>query len=148
MAFNPLVSQGTLNRLRASVNILDFPELNVTAPFLGKEAIRLALEGDTTTYIPTMTGAVTSGEPYQMCSVTIHLLKTQSISDLYKRQMETLSVIGDIVVTPDSSALSPYPILNSSIRSVQELNFSGEDAGYAVTLGGYYLINSELWDQQ
>ena len=139
---NPLVTQGTLNRLRASVVVPQAPELNVTAAYLGKEGISLALEGETTLYIPTMTGAVTSAEPYQMCSVSVNLLKTQFVANLYKQRMELLSTIGDIVVRPDASALGDYQIFNCAIRSVAELNMSGQDAGFRVTLGGYYNVNS------
>jgi hypothetical protein len=36
-------------------------------------------------------------------------------------------------------------LINVAIEGVRELSFSGEDAGYAVTCRGYYLINSSLW---
>jgi len=147
MASNPLVAQGTLNRLRGSVAVVDFPQLNVTASFLGKEGISLSLDGEATTYIPTMTGAVTSAEPYQMITLTVNLLKTQFVANLYKNQQETNSLLGDIVVTPDATTLGFYNLTNCSIRSVNELRFSGEDAGYVVTIGGYYLINSSAWSQ-
>jgi hypothetical protein len=142
---NPLVQQGTLNRLRGSVTVVTLPFLNVTAPFLGKEGIGLRLEGETTTYINTMIGAVTSPEPYQVCAVTIHLLKTQALSNLYKTQMEVLATIGDIVIRPDTSALSPYRLNNCAIANVEPLSFAGEDAGFRVTLRGYYLINASLF---
>ena len=45
------VQQGTLNRLRGSLTIPDLPELNVTAPFLGKEGIAMSFEGNSTVYI-------------------------------------------------------------------------------------------------
>lgn len=146
MATNPLVDQGTLNRLRGSVVLDDHAELNITAPYLGEEAIRLALEGEATTYINTLTGAVTSPEPYQVCTLTVNLLKTQSLSDQYKKQMETDSRIGNLTVRPDSSTLSPYPLINCAIESVRELSFNGRDAGYVVTIKGYYNINSSLWN--
>ena len=142
---NPLIAQGTLNRLRASVVIPNFPSLNITAPFLGKEGIRLSLEGETTIFIPTLTGAVTSMEPYQMVSCTGHLLKSQNLAALYKAQMELLSTIGNFTVTTDASTFPAYAIQNGAIESVRELNFSGDDAGFAVTLKGYYLVNSSLY---
>lgn len=146
---NPLLSQGTLNRIVGSVIVPSFPVLNVTAPFLGKEGIRLALEGESTKYIPTMTGAVTSPEPYMMIRLTINLLKTQSLSALYKAQMETLALVGDIAVNPDVTlGLPPYDLTNCAIQDVRELNFSGEDAGFVVTLGGYYYINVALFNLQ
>lgn len=145
MAANPLVAQGTLNRLKGSVLVPNFPQLNVTAPFLGKEGIGLALEGDATLILPTMVGTVTSPEPYQMCTITIHLLRTQGLANLWKLQQELFSVIGDVVVTPDAAPLSPYPIQNCGIKSVSELRFAGQDAGYMVTVGGYYTTNLALF---
>jgi hypothetical protein len=147
MATNPLIDQGVLNRLRGSVVWVDNPNLNVTAPYLGREGIRLALEGEATTFINTMTGAVTSGEPYQKVSLTLHLLKPQNLANLYKAQQELNSVIGNGTVRPDvSSGLGSYQLVNCAIQTVRELNFSGDDAGFAVTIGGYYEINSSLWD--
>ena len=87
---NPLVSQGSLNRLRASVVWPDNPTLNVTASYLGKEGVSLALDGEATTFINTLVGAVTSPEPYQMITLTIHLLKTQGLASLYKSQQEKI----------------------------------------------------------
>lgn len=143
---NPLITQGTLNRLQASVTWPDYPALNVTASYLGKEGVRLALDGNSTTFLPTMTGAVTSPEPYQMLTLTINLLKTQGLAGQYKNQMETLSLLGNGTVRPDTTSLPSYSIVNAAIESVRELNFSGEDAGFAVTIRGYYLINSSLYN--
>lgn len=142
---NPLVDQGVLNRLRASVIWNDFPELNVTASYLGDEAIRLALEGEATTFVNTMTGAVTSPEPYQAVSLTMALLKTQGLGDLYKRKMERSTLLGQGTVRPDASPLSPYSLFNCAIGNVRELSFGGRDPGYVVTVKGYYIINSDMW---
>lgn len=142
---NPLVAQGVLNRLRASVTIGQVPTLNVTAPYLGKDGIRLALDGEAVGYRETMTGAVTSPEPYQMATVTIHLLKSQQLADLYKQRMEVNALIGAITVRPDTNILGAYDIINCSIQSVRELNFSGADPEMAVVIRGYYLINDQLW---
>jgi hypothetical protein len=147
MASNPLIAQGTLNRLRASVVWASNASLNVTAPYLGREGIRLALEGETTTFINTMTGAVTSPEPYQVVNLTINLLKTQGLASVYKAQMELTALIGDGTVYPDASTLPTYSLINCAIQSVRELSFAGEDAGWVVVVKGYYLINSSLWGQ-
>ena len=146
MATNPLVAQGTLNRLRGSVVWPAFPALNVTAPFLGQEGIGLTLEGETTVYLPSMTGAVRSGEPYQMIALSMNLLKTQALADAYKRKMESDSALGDGTVRPDASTLSPYPLVNCSIEGVRPLSFAGRDAGFVVSVKGYYLINSDMWN--
>jgi hypothetical protein len=145
MASNPLIQQGTLNRLRGSVTIADFPNLNITAPYLGKAGIRLSLDDPTTTIINTMTGTVTSPEPYQSVTLSINLLKTNGLGEIYKKQIEDNTVIGNVTVTTDTAALSTYPLVNCAIESVRELDFSGEDAGYNVTIRGYYVINNSLW---
>jgi hypothetical protein len=71
------VSQGTLNRAITSVSWPQYPQLNVTAPYFAPEATRLTFEGMTTLFLPTLTGVVTSPEPYQMISLDIYLLKSQ-----------------------------------------------------------------------
>jgi hypothetical protein len=146
MAVNPLVSQGTLSRLRASVIWPQAPALNITSPFLDKEGISMALQGETTQYLDTMTGSVTSPQPYQMIDVTIHILKSQNLAALYKAQMELNSLLGDGVIRPDAATLPPYSISNSSILSVAPLLLNGTQAGFVITCKGIYQINSSLWN--
>lgn len=143
---NPLIAQGSLNKLRASITWPSFPGLSVTASYLSKEGIRLTLQGESTLYLPTMTGAVTSQEPYMMIEATINLLKSQALANLYKLQMEDNALLGDGTIRPDATPLSPYQITNCAIKGVRELDFSGEHAVFAVTIGGYYLINSSLFN--
>lgn len=142
---NPLVQQGTLNRLRGSAIWTDHPELNVTAPFLGADGIGLSLEGESTTFHKTLTGTVTSPEPYMVVNMTFNLLRTQQLADLYKTQMENNALIGDCAVRTDSTTLSPYQFTNCAIQGVRELRINGTDAGYAVSVKGYYTVNSNLW---
>jgi len=142
---NPQIPQGTLNRLIASVTWANFPNLNVTPSFLNREGIRLAFEGNATDFIQTMTGTVTSPAPFQMISLTINLLKSQGLAQLYENQLASNSVLGNGVVRPDASTLAPWDVLNCGIMTVRELAFSGEDAGYAVTVNGYVLRNSSLF---
>lgn len=144
---NPLVAQGTLNRLRGSVVIPGFPELNVTAPFLGEAGIGLQLEGVTTTFINSMTGAVSSPEPYQILTCTIALLRTQGLAELYKAKIEGDARIGDFTVRVDASTLSQYPAVNGAIESLAPLQINGRDAGFGITLKGYYNINNDLWQE-
>lgn len=145
MAGNPLVAQGVLNRIRGSVTWDSFSALNITAAFLGKEGIRLALEGVASKAIGTMTGTVQSPEAYMMCSITLNLLKSQALADAYKKQIELSNVLGNCTVRPDTTTLSPYQLLNVSINPPNDQDFSGESAGYVVKATGYYLVNSSLW---
>lgn len=142
---NPGIIQGTINRLRASVTWPSFPQLNVTASFLGEEAIRLSPEGPVTTFLNTLTGGVTSPEPYQLLTIRINLLKTQSLANAYKLQIESNALLGDGTIRPDATPLSPYPITNAAIESVEPLDFGGKSPSWIVTMRGYYNINQSLW---
>ena len=141
---NPIIPQGTLNRLRASVTWPNFPGLNVTAPFLGKEGIRLSFGGEAVQYHNTMTGAVTSPEPYQTISMIINLLKTQQLANLYKSQLESNALLGDGTVRPDAS-LDIYQVVNCAIQGVEQLDFSGESPLWAVKVAGYYVVNQAMF---
>lgn len=143
---SPLTPQGTLNRLRGSVVFPLFPQLNITSPFLGEEGINVTPEGDIVDNIGTMTGTVTSPAPYQMVTVEVELLKTQSFSDQFKQQLEELATVGTFIVRPDASTLSNYTINNGSIYMASPGRLNGKNAGFVVGLRGYYLVNSALYD--
>ena len=143
---NPQINQGTLNRVRGSVTFADNASLNVTAPYLGQDAISIAFNNDISQPITTMTGVVQSLQVVQMVTVTMHLLRTQSLSDSYKKVIEDNAIVGDITIRPDSSTLSPYTFVNCAITSVENLTFAGQDAGFVVNITGAYLINGALFD--
>ena len=145
MANNPQIVQGTLNRLLASVVYADFANLNVTSSYLAKEAISLGFDGDTSLLIGTLTGAVTSPEPYMFGNVTMHLLRTQALGNAYKTQIETATTLGSVTIFPDSTALSPFQLNNCVLSSIQEVAFDGTQAGLIVRLRGVYSINSSLF---
>lgn len=143
---NPLVAQGQLNRVIASVVFTNYPGLNVTASYLAREGIRLTLQGDATTAINTMTGAVMSPEPYQVVQVRIVMLKSQGLAAAWKSQYENTTLLGDCTVYPDvSQGIPTYSFSNSAIRSVPNLEFDGSNADFPVELVAYYSINSSLW---
>jgi len=142
---NPQVVQGTLNRLLASVFYADYQQLNVTASYLSKEAISLAFDGDTALLINTLTGAVTSPEPYIYGTVSMHLVRTQALADAYKRQIETNTTLGSVTIYPDTVALSPFELNNCVLQSLQEVSFDGTQAGLVVRLRGVYSINASLF---
>lgn len=145
---DPRVPQGNLNRIKASLAWLAFPDLNITPPYLAREMFTLTFEGEATTAIPTGTGLVNSPEPYQGIHVTAVLLKTQPLCAAYENQKLTNTLLGNGIIYPDvsSGGLGPFELINMSIRNVPELTFRGEDANYRITFGGYYIINSSLWN--
>jgi len=144
---NQFTPQGTLNRIRASVVISDYPILNVTSPYMGTDGVSLSFTGEQTNMLPSLTGLVTSPAPYQTAVLRMHLLRTQNLAALYKQQIELDTLVGDITVIPDSLSLPNYEIGNCAIVEVAELPMTGRDAGFMVTIQGTYYINSTLFAQ-
>jgi hypothetical protein len=142
---NPRIEQGSINRLLASVVFADFPELNVTSPFLSKEGISIAWEGETSLLLGTMTGAVTSPAPYIFAMVTMHLVKSQFLAEAYKQQIETSTTMGSVNVIPDTITLSPYQLDTVVLESMQEQLYNGTQEGLVIKLKGVYRINSDAF---
>ena len=142
---NALVPQGTLNRLRSSVVFPDNASLNVTAPYLGRDSIRLTPEGAITQNLPTLTGTVTSPEPYQLMSVRVNLIKSQALANAFKTAWETNSLVGDCTVRTDAPTLTSWQILNCSITAYEPIDTKGDDPNLMVTIQGYYPLNSSLY---
>ena len=142
---NQQVVQGTLNRLLASVVFANFPQLNVTSSYLAREAVSIAFDGDTSLLIGTLTSAVTSPEPYVYGTVTMHLLRTQSLGNAFKTQVETNTTMGSVTVYPDTTALTPFPLNNCVLQTVQEMPFDGSQASLIIRLRGVYNINASLF---
>jgi len=142
---NPNIPPGTLNLLNTSVTIPGFPKLNVTPSFLGKHMVRLALDGEVTKHLPVATSVVPSPQIYLIAMVTVNLIKSQSLAALYKAQMDTNSILGDITVRPDSTVFPPFDMDQVAIADWREMSFNGDDADIFVTLRGRYPINSGLW---
>ena len=143
---NPQVPQGVLNLVRANVQVTSFPQLNVTAPFLGAGGITISWNGPATTFINTLTGRVPSPEPYQPVTIGIHLIKSQSLSALWEAQRVSLTVVGNILVYTDAAQMPTYPFSNCAIETVGEITVNGKSSEYMVTLGGTYVINNQLWN--
>lgn len=143
---NPMINPGVLNRVRASVKFNDHPGLNVSASYLAKEGVELSFQGNMTDFLPAMTGAVQSPQPYMIMQARVHLLRSQALSKQYKTQWEANSAIGNAMVYSDSTVFGDFELLNTAITSVQDMTFAGGDPGVVITITGTYYINSEMWD--
>ncbi len=139
------VTQGTLNRLRATISFTDHPELNITPSFLGRDMVTVAPQGDVTHIIPTATGLVTSPEPYQIVEISAHILRTNGLGDRYKKQLENLSTIGNCTVRFDVVGFSDMPLTNASIKSVDAIKADGTEAGWVIHIQAAYIINQALY---
>lgn len=145
---NPLVPQGTLNKLRAAGMVIDFPALNFSASYLAPEGITLSFEGDASAYLPTMTGAVPSPNPLMMANLQVRLLKTQALANAWKTQMEANTTIGDVNLITDATTLSNYYLNNCTLLNVAELSFAGSTPDFTITIRGVYYVNSSLFSGQ
>ena len=141
MAFQ-FTPPGVLNRLRASVVITTFPQLNVTSGFLTTEVIRLALEGNATDLLPAMVSLISSPAPYLAASITMSIVRSSTLAALYKRQIDDTTLMGLMTVIPDTDVLNPYVINNVALESVREMAFAGLEAAMVVTARGYYNVNT------
>jgi hypothetical protein len=141
MAFQ-FTPPGVLNRLRASVTYADFPQLNVTSGFLTTEGIRLALEGNATDLLPAMVSLVSSPAPYLAASITMSLVRSSSLAELYKEQIENTTLMGLVTIWPDTDVMRPFVINNVALETVREMAFAGMEAAIVVTARGYYNVNT------
>jgi hypothetical protein len=156
-AGNLNVPQGVLNRVAALVTFQSGTLFQITPYLLGREGIRLTLEGNATDYFPTMTGAVPSPAPFQIATLTIALLKSQPQSNLVKNQFEQNTLLGMITIQPDVSAiansfvnggdvLGSYTLQNCVLESVNAMSFAGEEPTWVVTIKGYYEVNAFMFN--
>ena len=146
MAGNPLIPVGTLNRLRGSLLFPDNTNYNITSSFLGKSGLTWTPEGETTAMLETMTGVVTSQAPYQLCNMSVALVKSQSFADIFKQRIQTNAQLGTAIFRSDAKPLSPWTVLNVSIQNVGSIKSDGLDPDFPLTLKGYWPINSALWN--
>lgn len=146
MASNPLVPQGTLNRVRGSLSFNDNASLNLTSSYLTDAGISFSFEGAAVDYLPTMTGAVASPAPYLIVTGTINLVRSQALANAFKLQWESNPVLGDGVFLADSSSVSAFYFNQLAITGIHELDTTGKNPSWVITVTGYYPIASDLWD--
>lgn len=146
MANNPIVAQGTLNRVRCSIIVPNYTSLNITAPYMGKSFATIDFEGNFDEQIETATGAVTSPEPYVMATITVGILRTQSLASSWLTQAQTTSDLGEIVINSDTAAFPSITLSAAVIRSLEPGAYDGMDPVSRLTLRGVFYINNDLWN--
>jgi len=120
----------------------DFPELNVTSGFLTTEGIRLALEGNATDLLPAMVSLVSSPAPYLSASITMSIVRSSALANLYKVQFEDTTLMGVATIWPDTDVIPVFVINNVALESIREMAFAGMEAAMVVTCRGYYKVNT------
>lgn len=146
MATNPLIPQGTLNRVRCSVVIPSYPSLNITSPYMGQSFCSIDISGPFSDLIPTATGAVTSPEPYQLATISVGLLRTQALALQWLTQAQTTSVLGQVSIHSDTAAFPAITLSTTVINQIEPGAFDGKDPVVRLTLHGVYYLNNDLWN--
>ena len=143
---NPLVAQGTLNRIRCSIIIPDYSSLNITASYMGKNFATVTFGGNFTTQIETATGVVNSPEPYVMTTISVGILRTQSLAASWLAQLQDTSVLGNVTVHSDTSAFPAIALSETSVVDYNPGAFDGLDPVVAMTIRGVFYTNNSLWN--
>jgi hypothetical protein len=143
---SPQVPQGIINLGRVNLQVVNFPQLNVTASFMGAGGLSFSRNGPATTFINTLTGRVRSPEPFQPVTVTVHLVKSQNLAGLWEAQLQASSLLGTLNIFTDARALPSYQFLEGGYDNVGEIVSNGKSAEYMITLGATYIINNNMWN--
>ena len=145
MATNPMVPQGSLNKVRAHIVVPNYPTLNVSPSYMGDDGFSLDIDEDMVRQIKTQTGLVNSPEPYVEATCTVNLLRTQSLSLQWMQQAENTVMVGRIVVHPDSAAFTARTVHNCSVLKVQPGRMNGSTPTVDLILRGVYYVNNAMW---
>jgi hypothetical protein len=143
--FNPLATQGNLNRIITQVVVAQYGQLNVNAGYMSKGQAILTLEGPFVEQIGTATGLVNSPMPYVFGQVVINLMRSQALANAWILQAQVNSYLGPVEVWPDSTAFAPITLTNASITAFDPGAFDGQDPTVRVTVRGTYYVNNSLW---
>lgn len=145
MASNPLTNLGTLNRALTSLAVVGNPALNVTSGFFSSKVASISFEGETSDYIPTLTGGVPSGRLFQFVTITAYILKSQGLANLWEQQRLTNSNIGDVNFVTDASTLQNYYLYNCVLMNISGLDATGDSVDFPLSIRGTYPINGVLF---
>lgn len=142
---NPQITQGVLNRVRTSVVVPNYPGLSVTAPYMGKSFAKLDFEGNFVEQIETGTGAVRSPEPFVMATLTVSILRPQSLSAAWLAQAQLDGYLGQVNAHSDSSVFPVVSLNETVIRHIDPGAYDGTDPIVRLTLRGTFYVNGAMW---
>lgn len=142
---NPLIQQGLLNRVLTHIVVPAFPQLNVEPSYMAKSQAVVSFDGPFVDQEPTAVGIVNSPRPFVMGKLVINLLRSQSLSNLWILQTQTVPVLGAVVAYSDSTTFSSIPLANCSIIDFDPGAFDGADPTVKVTVSGVFYTAAYLW---
>lgn len=143
---NPLVAQGTLNRVRCSVIVPGDTALNIDSSYMGKSFATITFDGSFAGQIETGTGVVNSPEPYVMSTISVGLLRTQALSNAWLVQSKKNSDIGQVIIHSDSAAFTPISLATCVINMIEPGVYDGTDPVVKLAIKGVFYLNEDLWN--
>ncbi len=132
---------GFLNKLRIAVIFHDCPGLNLGAGDLAQAGVRFKTEA-----LPPVINAETGvAEPPRALKATlsISVLKTLPVAEAYKQTLETDRRVGRICYRPDTSALSPFFLLDCMLERIAGETSNGTDAAIEFIITGTSPVNQQ-----
>lgn len=142
---NPGIARGVLNRVRCSVVVPSFPSLNIIAANMGRALARISFEDNLVNQIPTGTGLVNSPEPFIRATITIALLRTQSISSSWFSQILADSNVETATIYSDTSTFPPIALQSVVASHIDPGPFDGTSPDFQLVLRGALPVNNDLW---
>jgi hypothetical protein len=142
---NPIISQGTLNRLLTQITFGSYPALNIASYNMGKSFATLSFSDPFTTQIDTATGIVNSPEPYVKATISVGILRTQSLAAAWLAQVASNSIIGSATAYSDTVTFPAITLNNVSILGLDPGAYDGNTPVTQLTLTGLYYPNASLW---
>lgn len=143
---NPLIAQGTLNRVRCHIVVPSLTSLNITASYMVKNFATVNFGGSFVDQMPTGTGVVNSPAPYVMATISCGLIRSQSLAQEWLTQAQSTSILGNVTIYSDTSAWDPVQLRESAIMDIQPGPYDGMDPTVSLTISGVYDINNNLWN--
>lgn len=143
---NPNIIPSPLNRVRANVSIPSAPNLNVTAPYLAEDGISVSFTGDVATVLNGLTSTINSEEPYIVTQININLIKSLALSAQWLTRIQEAPILGNVTIVSDTKEFPSLTFYNCTITRVADVSMAGKQAGYDITITGYWAISNDLWN--
>lgn len=139
------VALGTLNRALTHITFASYPALNITAQNMGPSFAHAAPEGDFVTQPEVAVGAVPSLEPFVMVSVSVGIVRTQSLAAAWLAQIQATGVLGTMVIYPDVAGFPSLSMSDTVIKSFDPGAYDGKDPVISLVLRGVFFPNANMW---
>jgi len=142
---NPNLIPSPLNRVRANVSIPAYPDLNVTASYLGAEGISVSFQGNVATQLMGLTSTINSEEPYVPSQIRISLIKSLALSSQWISQIQNSPSLGTVTVQSDTAQFPAITFYNCVITNIGDVSMAGKQAEFQITVSGYWSVSNDLW---